>query len=259
MKRSKMVTLVAMGSAALSLSGCDQPSPNQNDTQVVDDIAPPVTTYASVDDCISKAVFTEKYCRDQFAQAQKVHAENAPRFNSEQECAAQFGADACQVQSLPATGTGQVVAPSATMNAGAGGSSGSGSFWMPAMTGFILGQALGGGREVEHNYYSSPKPLYRNPNVYSQYKDPRYKPNYYREEREAYSGSVYGYGGNAGTYSRPSDYSSSNSSYNRRAYPSSDSYSSNKGVNSYKPAQQRTQVVAKSGFGARASGFGFGG
>lgn len=251
MKRSRIVKLVAMGSAAVAVVGCDQPQPIENNVSASNNVAPEMSTYASVDDCITKAIFTEKYCRDQFALAQKVHNENAPRFNSKEECVAQFGEDACQIQFVPSSQApvSGYASSSATTGTGNGSSGGGGSFWMPAMAGFMLGQALGG-REVEYNYYNSPKPVYKNPSVYNAYKNPAYRPYYQREKDEGYSYSGGGYSGG---------YYSSGSSYNRNTYSSSNSYSSNKGINSYKPPQSRTEVVARSGFGSKASGFSFGG
>lgn len=265
MKRSKMVTLVAMGSAAVTLSGCDQPVPQDRERPAADVVTPSVTSYASVDDCIAKAVFTEKYCREQFELAQKIHTENAPRFNSQEECAAQFGADACQVQTVaPTTPTSEVPETSSSTVPNTGGtgsttivnntgSGNGGSYWMPAMAGFMLGQALGGSRDYSS---AAPRPLYRNSDVYRYYKDTRYNADYERRDRNRYTSSSVGYGW--GSYRNDSDYYSSGS-YGGRSNAGTDSYSSNRGINSYKPAQQRTQVVARSGFGARASGFGFGG
>lgn len=261
MKRSKIVKLVAMGSAAVAAAGCDQPQPVDSDIQA---ISPEMSTYASVDDCIAKAIFTEKYCRDQLALAQKVHSENAPRFNSKDECAAQYGEEACQIQYVAPAQTegaeaGSAPATTAPENSA---SNGGGSFWMPAMAGFMLGQALGG-RGGEYNYYNSPRPVYKNPSVYNAYKNPAYRPYYQREKDNSYSGGGYSGGSySSGSYSSGS-YSnksySNGSNYNRNTYSSSNSYSTNKGLNSYKPAQSRTEVVARSGFGSRSSGFSFGG
>ncbi len=245
MKRSKIVKLVAMGGAAVAVAGCDQPQPVESDIQT---ISPEMSTYASVDDCIAKAIFTEKYCRDQFALAEKVHTENAPRFNSKEECVAQYGEDACQIQYVAPAQTETTGAESAPSNAsGYSASNAGGSFWMPAMAGFMLGQALGG-RDMGYNYYNSPKPLYKNPNVYNAYKNPAYSPYYQRERDNNYSGGGYSGG-----------YYSGGSSYNRNTYSTSNSYSTNRGINSYKPPQSRTEVVARSGFGSRSGGFSFGG
>lgn len=232
MKRSKFVKLIAMGSAAATLSACDQPTPSSGLDETM-------AAFSSVDDCVSKAIYTERYCRDQYDAALKLHQAEAPRFNSKEECLAQLGEDSCQLQEINPAQT--------SVGATAQGSSGgSGSFWMPALTGFVIGQALGG-RGAEYNYYNSSRPLYKTPKVYDYFRNPYYK----KYKEDAYYG---GGGGYAGGYS--GGYSGSYSSGNR--YPGA--YSGASGLNDYKRAQQRTSVVSRSGFGARSSGFGsFGG
>lgn len=123
MKRSSMVRLVAMSSAVITLAGCN---PTAEQTPV----------FSSVEDCVQKGGYDPDVCRQQFSAAADAYRSNAPHFNSREACVEKHGADACQnVQTSEAGG---------------------GSFWMPMMTGFMLGQALNGGR-----FFGAPQPVYQ--------------------------------------------------------------------------------------------------
>ncbi|MBI1209671.1 MAG: DUF1190 domain-containing protein [Azospirillum sp.] len=125
-KRSAQVRLLLMGSAAVALAGCGE------DAQKAE-------VYASVDECIASGVYTETYCRNSFEQAKKEHPRVAPRYASQSDCEADFGATRCEYR--PQSGV-------------SGGDSGGGSFWLPLMSGFLVSQALNSlGRSAE--------PLYR--------------------------------------------------------------------------------------------------
>ncbi|CAK0751895.1 exported hypothetical protein [Azospirillaceae bacterium] len=126
MKRSSRIRLLLMGSTAFALAACG------DDTEQAG-------VYASVADCVAGGVYTEQYCRTSFDQASERHPEVAPRYSAKTECEADFGPDRCDYR------------PVRTADGG------SGSFWMPLMAGFLVGQVL-------NNRSSWSEPLYR-PNM----------------------------------------------------------------------------------------------
>src|SRR5688500_2029156 len=116
MKKSKAIRLVLLGSTGLTLAACDQSPPSD------------ATFFAKVEDCI--AVKSEPTCREGFAKSEQEFAAEAPRFTQKEECEAQFGAGNCETRQDRA---------------------GSGSFFMPMMMGYMLGNAFN-------------RPVYRGPN-----------------------------------------------------------------------------------------------
>ena len=116
MKKSKAIRLVLLGSTGLTLAACDQSPPSD------------ATFFSKVEDCI--AVKGESTCRDGFAKSEKEFVAEAPRFTKKEQCEAEFGAGNCE-----------------TRQAGAG----TGSFFMPMMMGYMLGNAFN-------------RPVYRGPN-----------------------------------------------------------------------------------------------
>lgn len=139
MKRSSGIKLMLMGTATVMLAACGD---DEADTQ-------PAGVFGSVDECIASGVYSEQYCQTGWKEALEQHREVAPRYATVADCEADFGAGQCQ-----AAPAGQ---PAAAGEGATGG--GGGSFFMPLMMGYLLGQAVEGfrGRAVQ--------PLYR-PNVY---------------------------------------------------------------------------------------------
>ena len=88
-------------------------------------------------------------CQESFTKAQEEHVKTAPRFTSREACEAEFGAANC-------------VQPSG-QTAQAGG----GSWFMPAMLGFMMGRMMGGGmaaaqpvyRDTKNTAYAGRQPL----------------------------------------------------------------------------------------------------
>lgn len=134
MKRSKLVGLALMGSAPVLLTACSEPAP------------PEVPAYGSVDECVQGGIFTRQACESGQAAAMQAHLNQAPRFANQSTCEQEYGANNCQ----------QVQAP------------GGGSWFMPAMAGFIVGNMLAD-RDRDRGYYYGGgyyggyrgKPLYR--------------------------------------------------------------------------------------------------
>ena len=114
MKKSKAIRLVLLGSTGLTLAACDQSPPSD------------ATFFSKVEDCI--AVKGESTCRDGFAKSEQDFVAEAPRFAKQEECEADFGPGNCETRRA-----------------------GSGSFFMPMMMGYMMGNAFN-------------RPVYRGPN-----------------------------------------------------------------------------------------------
>ncbi len=118
MKRSRSVALVILGAAAFGLSAC-----NEEQTEA--------SAFPDKESCLAQASpggwFTAKDCEDSFAEAKAIHDETAPRYESRELCEAEHGAEACAGEA-------------------ASGSGGGGGIFMPLFMGYMIGQALGGGR-----------------------------------------------------------------------------------------------------------------
>jgi len=121
-KRSKCLTLLLMGSLAAGPAACT------SDGVVQEQIA----AFASVAECAASGLFDAAQCKQFEADAMSAQ----PKFASQEECEQQLGAEACM--------GGQEV------------QEGSGSFWMPAMAGFLAGHLLSGGTSM-----SAAQPLYQ--------------------------------------------------------------------------------------------------
>lgn len=114
-KRSKTVAMAIVGAAAFALAGCRE---EEVDAQAFPD----------VESCHAAAQggqLTVDQCDQAFAEAQKLHVETAPRYDSREVCEEQHGAGAC----------GSEVAQT-------GG--GSGGIFMPLLTGYLIGSLLSG-------------------------------------------------------------------------------------------------------------------
>lgn len=120
MKRSRTVALSILGAAAFGLAGCQEE-------------ATEAASFADLDSCLAAATdggwFTKSDCVATFSEAQKLHEETAPRYESREVCEAEHGAGACGEDSVA-------------------GSGGGGFSFMPLLVGYMIGQALGGGRPM---------------------------------------------------------------------------------------------------------------
>lgn len=152
MKRSKGLSLVLMGS--LSLAGTAYGAENTGEGMY---------TFSSVEECVAGKTFSEAECNRFSKQA----ASRTPRFRSQEECEAKFGADACTQRTSPAlTNQDGTVVQRRT-----------GGFWMPMMTGFMAGRYLGNDGAMTQGAQA----LYRDPSA-----DPRQGASY----RTAYGDTV---------------------------------------------------------------------
>ncbi len=127
MKRMNALKFSLLGATALALVACGEAEED-------------VLAYDSVEACVKAGQQDASVCKAEFAKAQKLHNEVAPRYDRANNCYSDFGYNRCY-QSRSSTGT---------------------SIWLPFMMGYML--APRGGRT-----FISSQPLYRpssNPNQF---------------------------------------------------------------------------------------------
>ena len=197
-KRSAAAGLTAIGAAAM-LGGCDA-SPEELSRQQFGEPTQ-VAAFQSIAECVATGDFTQQQCTDAQKTAQTDDQKAAPRFADQQTCEEQFGAASCQQRFA---------------------NDGSGSFFTPLLTGFLIGQALNGGG---YNY----RGLYRD-----------------RRDNRYYTG------GGAWLY---------NGGYGGRGYRYQVGSRAITAPVTTQRIQTRSSVVSRGGFGGRASsrGGGWGG
>lgn len=113
-KASQSLSLVLMGSLTVALGGCASDDPSEE-----------YRAYASVDECVQEAVFSQQECRDMAVAAVRQN----PQFASLAECEREFGEGNCKDSGEITQGT----------------SGERTSSWMPLLTGYMVGRFLGGG------------------------------------------------------------------------------------------------------------------
>lgn len=130
-KRSRTVALTILGAASFAVAGCRE---EQVDAQAFPDLA---SCQAAASD---GGLFTPDQCQQAFAEAETLHVEAAPRYESLEVCEEQHGAGNCGSESEQVS------------------NGGSGSIFMPLLAGYLIGSMLGragGGM-------SASQPMYRN-------------------------------------------------------------------------------------------------
>ncbi|WP_376873716.1 DUF1190 domain-containing protein [Albirhodobacter sp. R86504] len=129
-KRSKRVAIAILGAAAFTLAGCQE---EQVDAQAFPDLK-------SCTEAASKGgLFSVEDCRTSFAEAETLHVEAAPRYDSVEVCEEQHGEGACGTEAAAQQG-------------------GSGSIFMPLLAGYLIGNMLGG-----RSGMAGAQPLYKTP------------------------------------------------------------------------------------------------
>jgi uncharacterized protein YgiB involved in biofilm formation len=159
MKRSRAIRLVLLSSTGLLLlAGCDQ-----NDPLARNDFFQSEQQCAQAND--------PSACRQALADAQREHARTAPAFASRETCEARFGLENCtETKSAPSP---DQIQPGEQQTAQSGG-----SWFLPAMLGYMMGRTLGGPAYVPPTAGQQPaqtasaatgRPVYRDVNntVYS--------------------------------------------------------------------------------------------
>jgi uncharacterized protein YgiB involved in biofilm formation len=131
LKRTRHLVLTPlMALAAVNLTACGDQSPSDavtwddSFTEASDETVPALT-YASADACKTADEVPDADCDTAWVTAQQDHAANAPRYGDKADCEAEYGVGKCETRT----------------------SSGGGSFFMPFLTGMIVGQMMnpGGG------------------------------------------------------------------------------------------------------------------
>ena len=130
--RSRTVALSILGAAAFALAGCKDDSVEAE-------------AFPDLQSCKAEAsrsgLMSAAECDAAFADAQALHVESAPRYDSLAVCEEQHGAGACGSEEQ------QV-----------GNQQGSGSIFMPLLAGYLIGNMLGG-----RGGMAASQPLYRTP------------------------------------------------------------------------------------------------
>ena len=109
--RNSIALALLMGASSLALSACDEPK--------VD-----AAVFESVEQCLNYPGALKSQCENSFKEAQEQHAAVAPKYASEADCQADFGAGKCEKAPVQ-TSTG-------------------GSVFMPLMMGYMMGSMIGG-------------------------------------------------------------------------------------------------------------------
>lgn len=216
MKRSARVRLFLMGSASVALAACgDDPQP--------------AGVFQTVDECVESGFFTKDECSQAIAEAQREHPKVAPKYATKADCEADFGVGKCEAPPAAAGGTGAATTtPTTTAGTTAATTSSggdSGSFWMPLMMGYMVGQ-------VVNNMGQRSQPLYR-PNVG------------YQDDNRSYGGS-----GGRYTYSAGSWRTAGNVEVSRGTGVTT------VGSSTFRSSTPSTTTISRGGFGARASSVG---
>lgn len=128
-KRSRTVAVGILGAASFALAGC-------RDEQVTAQAFPDLQSCR--DASIASAEMSASDCDAAFAQAQELHVQSAPRYDSRELCEEEHGEGSCGTEAQAAGG-------------------GSGSIFMPLMMGYLLGNMMSG-----RSGFAASQPLYRN-------------------------------------------------------------------------------------------------
>ena len=122
MKRSKSIGLVAMSASVIALTACEEPA--------VD-----AAVFETLSQCLANGDVDRAQCEADFKAAKEQHARVAPKYTSQTDCEADFGAQQCET------------APYQTQSGG--------SVFMPLMMGYMMGRMLSG------RTGAASQPLYR--------------------------------------------------------------------------------------------------
>lgn len=126
MKRSKKAALVLMvPTATILLAGCGE----ERETALV---------YADPSECASNGFNSAEQCQADYDEAKSLHPLTAPKFEAKADCEAEFGEGKCEP------------APQAASTGG--------SFFMPMMMGYMMGQMMNRGAAPQNFQQNSGQP-----------------------------------------------------------------------------------------------------
>lgn len=126
MKRSRFVPLIALGSASVTLMGCESKQE--------------ALVFENIEQCVESQQLPEVACKLEFEKALAAHQNSAPRFSDKSTCEADFGANGCVSHN-----------------------SGGQSFFIPLMAGYMLASIVNSGSSYRYGGFGSSysQPLYR--------------------------------------------------------------------------------------------------
>lgn len=105
MRKSEGIRLVLLGGASLAIASCDETPP------------PDARFFTSTEECAT--VHSQATCEEALADSQSRFTAEAPRYTRKEDCEAEFGDGNCE-----------------------SGEAGAGSFFMPMLMGYMLGNAF---------------------------------------------------------------------------------------------------------------------
>lgn len=121
MKKSRSIRLALLGSASVALAACgDSGEP-----------PPGALFYSTQREC--EILYDAAACKDAVVQAEQVQVAVGPRFSRKEQCEAEFGVGNCETRQA----------------------AGGGSFFMPLLMGYMIGNMFDGNRYAQ--------PVYRGP------------------------------------------------------------------------------------------------
>ncbi|MER0237883.1 DUF1190 domain-containing protein [Fulvimarina sp. MAC8] len=134
--RPPLLTLGTIAATGMVLSGCGEDPPSE-------------ALYSTPTECAQSGVDLQ-ICEAEYQQALQAHLQNAPRFDGQAACEAEYGEGRCLSSSNV---TGQQT------------SDGTGSFFIPFMTGYLVSSAIGNlaSYAAYRNYRASPSYTYSPP------------------------------------------------------------------------------------------------
>ncbi|WP_333796680.1 DUF1190 domain-containing protein [Rheinheimera sp.] len=160
-KRSKKAALILMvPTATLLLAGCSSEEPVET------------AVYQNADECAAY-YNPPAECQAEFAKAQQLHAQVAPKYQSQAECEADFGAGQCETptnilaqNNTANTTDGTATDPAAPVQQ----QQASSGFFMPMMMGFLAGQMLNRSGQAAPKQSVPTQPLYKSRDDMSTYR-----------------------------------------------------------------------------------------
>jgi len=172
MKKSRDIRLVLLGSAAVALAACGE-DPLPPDAKFVSDIR----------EC--SALYSQSDCQAAESQAQKKLESEGPKYSRKEECEAEFGVGNCETRQA----------------------TGGGSYFMPLLMGYMMGNMLGGGNRFASPVFRGPDNTAVTPNRGQLYNVGRFGGAVGGSSRPTFQASASpqpvargGFGGNAGAY-----------------------------------------------------------
>lgn len=157
-KRSKKAALILMvPTATLLMAGCSSEEPVET------------AVYQNADDCAAY-YNPPAECQAEFAKAQQLHSQVAPKYQTQAECETDFGAGQCEAPATTLAQNTAATSPTTDPAAPAQQQQASSGFFMPMMMGFLAGQMLNRGGQAAPKQSVPTQPLYKSRDDMSTYR-----------------------------------------------------------------------------------------